>query len=130
MRKGLVVALVGLCVGAGVGTGVGLFLMNSERTTDACPRGTERYELASPKARSHRGPGGIDVAVENTPLGQTFDWVADVDVHRVSATGGGDRNTYDYRSPRSSDEGLHAPPNVDTSRYWGLTMIVFCYSDR
>jgi uncharacterized repeat protein (TIGR01451 family) len=77
-------------------------------------------------------PGGatwtVNVTVNGTALGQTFDWTSNIGVDAVFAKGGagGGGNVYVYDPPELADTGLHATTNPGGT-YANLSHISFCH---
>lgn len=60
-----------------------------------------------------------------------FDWSSTVTIAAVFVKGGTDGNLYDYRPLNGAtfDQGLHAPDNVNSGGFFGLSHITFCRFD-
>ncbi|HJR80259.1 MAG TPA: hypothetical protein VJ821_09315 [Anaerolineales bacterium] len=63
--------------------------------------------------------------VENTALGQIFDWAATLGIDAVIVKGGPNADAYVYDPESLGDQDLHAPLNND--QYFGISHIEFCY---
>ena len=69
----------------------------------------------------------VNITINETANGQTFDWTSNIGVQTVVVKGGPNANVYNYGSPGSTgDSGLHAPENP-SGGYAGLSHIDFCY---
>ncbi len=72
----------------------------------------------------------INLTVNSTASGQTFDFTSTRTVDAVFAKGGPQGNLYDYRpAGTKSGNGLHAPVN-SSGKYADLSHISFCYRLR
>jgi hypothetical protein len=77
----------------------------------------------------------VEITLNSTADGQTFDFEANMPVNAVFVKGGNGGNLYDYGvAGETSDDGLHAPGNdagtaVATPPWAGLSHISFCFGD-
>jgi uncharacterized repeat protein (TIGR01451 family) len=70
----------------------------------------------------------VTIDVRDTAAGQVFDFTSNIGVSAVLAKGGTEGgNLYTYSPPATSDTGLHAPANQNSTTWANLSHISFCY---
>ena len=98
---------------------------------DISPEGTEWTSLkVDPAAGGEHSDGvlTVNITINETEEGQTFDWNSNIGVQAVIAKGGPNANVYFYGSSGSTgDSGLHAPA-VPSEDWADLSHIDFCYT--
>jgi hypothetical protein len=96
---------------------------------DVCGTEVQRFKIEDPIDGSFvSGARTVDLDVLKTTLGPTFSWTSSLGVSRVSVKGGPEANVYTYSTPRFADAGLHAPVNSNNGKYYGLSYVMFCYT--
>jgi len=69
---------------------------------------------------------GVTIDVRETAMGPVFDFWSTIQILAVLVKGGPDALLYDYRPEGvSADTGLHAPLNLNSGKYYGLSHIEF-----
>jgi hypothetical protein len=94
-----------------------------------CPEGTTSLKV-EPVASGEYSDDvlTVNLTVNQTDQGQTFNWTSNIAVQTVIVKGGPNANVYSYGSPGSTgDSGLHAPVNPENQQYYGLSHVDFCY---
>ncbi|MBE0476209.1 MAG: DUF11 domain-containing protein [Coriobacteriia bacterium] len=70
---------------------------------------------------------GVTVDVYDDGMGQEFDFSSERRVCKVYVKGGPDTNVYTYDPGVFEDEGLHAPFNPGSEKWYDLSNIIFCF---
>lgn len=97
---------------------------------DIAPDGATwtQFKIDPPSGGNHTdGTLTVNVAINGTPQGQTFDWASNIGVDAVIAKGGPGANVYNYDPESTGASGLHAPINPNNNQYPDLSHITFCY---
>lgn len=105
-----------------------------ETPPESCPSPTDKIESVT-EGDYVLGNGGTFTItdVEDLGSGQVFDWTSTVPVLWISVKGGPrdiDEQFYDYRPDGAlSGEGLHAPLNPNSGKWYGLSHLTICVAD-
>jgi hypothetical protein len=87
-----------------------------------CPDGATKIDPVSSGTYALAGGGSITITVHSTAKGPTFDFSSsDADVSSVVVKGGPNYHTYMYAPAVMSDQGLHAPLNLNNNKWYGLS---------
>lgn len=96
----------------------------------------DSFKIDPVSAGDHALPGGGTFTIvkhESEELGETFDWTSDVPIFWISVKGGPQaipQQFYDYQPQGAlSGEGLHAPDNPNSGKYYGLSHLTVCAGD-
>lgn len=97
---------------------------------------SDSFKIDPVSAGDHAVPGGGTFTIvkhDSEELGETFDWTSDVPIFWISVKGGPQaipQEFYDYQPQGAlSDEGLHAPDNPNSGKYYGLSHLTICAGD-
>ncbi|WP_182378777.1 choice-of-anchor E domain-containing protein [Nocardioides sp. WS12] len=97
---------------------------------------SDSFKIDPVSAGDHALPGGGTFTIvkhDSEELGETFDWTSDVPIFWISVKGGPQaipQEFYDYQPQGAlSDEGLHAPDNPNSGKYYGLSHLTVCAGD-
>ncbi len=71
----------------------------------------------------------IVITTHSTDLGMTFDFVSNYPVASLYVKGGTNSTLYSFNPPVMAGEGLHAPLNSRSGKYFDISHIIFCFGE-
>jgi hypothetical protein len=91
-----------------------------------CPSGSTKIDPVTSGTYDLVGGGSITIDVSSTPKGPVFSFTTSgATVSAVVVKGGPNYHSYLYAPSVTTDDGLHAPLNLNNNKWYGLSHLCF-----